>query len=69
MFLRPRRRTKDGKPHTYWWLVETVRMPDGPRQRKPCYLGELNASGQVSSERWFAPSEPAAHRERVTNKG
>jgi hypothetical protein len=25
-------RVKDGKDHTYWSLVETVRTPDGPRQ-------------------------------------
>ena len=42
MFLRPNRRTKDGKEHVYWSLVETVRTPDGPRQRTLCYLGELN---------------------------
>jgi len=54
MFLRPHRRTKDGKPHTYWSLVETVRTPDGPRQRRLCYLGELNASGQA---RWLKTTE------------
>ncbi len=37
-------RGKDGKDHTYWSLVETVRTPDGPRQRTVCYLGELNGS-------------------------
>jgi hypothetical protein len=30
MFLRPYRVAKDGKDHTYWSLVETVRPPDGP---------------------------------------
>jgi len=49
MFLRPNRRAKDGKEHSYWSLVETVRTPDGPRQRTLCYLGELNSSGQA---RW-----------------
>jgi hypothetical protein len=29
MFLRPNHRAKDGKDHTYWSLVETVRTPDG----------------------------------------
>src|SRR6202167_3721262 len=33
MFLRPNHRNKDGKGHTYWSLVETVRTPDGPRQK------------------------------------
>jgi hypothetical protein len=49
MFLRPHRRDKDGKDHTYWSLVETVRTPDGPRQKTLCYLGELNSSAQT---RW-----------------
>jgi transposase len=54
MFLRPNNRTKDGKPHTYWSLVETVRTPDGPRQRTVCYLGELNGSAQA---RWLKTIE------------
>jgi hypothetical protein len=40
MFLRPNHRSKDGKGHTYWSLVETVRTADGPRQKTLCYLGE-----------------------------
>ena len=54
MFLRPNRRGKDGKDHTYWSLVETVRTPDGPRQRTLCYLGELNGSAQA---RWLRTIE------------
>ena len=54
MFLRPNRRTKDGKDHSYWSLVETVRTPDGPRQRTLCYLGELNSSAQA---RWLKTIE------------
>jgi transposase len=54
MFLRPNRRTKDGKDHTYWSLVETVRTADGPRQKTLCYLGELNDSSQA---RWLKTIE------------
>jgi transposase len=54
MFLRPNRRSKDGKQHTYWSLVETVRTADGPRQRTLCYLGELNSSAQA---RWLKTVE------------
>ena len=54
MFLRPNYRGKDGKQHAYWSLVETVRTPDGPRQRKLCYLGELNSSAQ---KRWLKTIE------------
>jgi hypothetical protein len=46
MFLRANRRSKDGKQHTYWSLVETTRTTDGPRQRTLCYLGELNSAAQ-----------------------
>ena len=54
MFLRPHQRSKDGKEHTYWSLVETVRTPDGPRQKTLCYLGELNGSAQA---RWLKTIE------------
>ena len=54
MFLREHQREKDGKNHRYWSLVETVRTPDGPRQRTLCYLGELNGSAQG---RWLKTIE------------
>jgi transposase len=52
--LRPHQRTKDGKHHTYWSLVETVRTANGPRQKTLCYLGELNSSAQA---RWLKTIE------------
>src|SRR6266513_3208039 len=54
MFLRRNDRQKDGKGHTYWSLVETIRKPDGPRQRTLCYLGELSGSAQA---RWLKTIE------------
>jgi len=42
MFLRSYRKTKDGKTHTYYALVESVRTEAGPRQQVVAYLGELN---------------------------
>ncbi len=54
MFLRPNHRNKDGKEHTYWSLVESVRTPDGPRQKTLCHLGELNSSDQG---RWLRTVE------------
>src|SRR5712691_93729 len=50
IFMRQPHRDKDGKRHTYWSLVETVRTADGPRQRTLCHLGELNDSAQA---RWL----------------
>jgi hypothetical protein len=54
MFLRPNHRGKDGKDHTYWTLVESVRTPDGPRQRTLCHLGELNGADHA---RWLKTVE------------
>jgi hypothetical protein len=48
------RRSKDSKEQRYWSLVETLRTPDGPRQRRLCYPGELNDSAQA---RWLKTIE------------
>ena len=42
MFVRRYRRTKHGKTHTYYALVESIRTQAGPRQRVVAHLGELN---------------------------
>jgi transposase len=42
MFLRRYSRTKDGKNHVYYALVESVRTDAGPRQHIIAHLGELN---------------------------
>ena len=54
MYLRELRPKKDGKEHSYWSLVETVRTPEGPRQRTLCYLGELNTSAQARWQKTLA---------------
>jgi transposase len=54
VFLRSHQRSKDGKEHSYWSLVETVRTADGPRQKTLCYLGELNGSAHA---RWLKTIE------------
>jgi hypothetical protein len=64
MYLRSNRRSKDGKQHVYWSLVETVRTPDGPRQRTLCYLGELNSSAQA---RWLKRSKSSTNRAKHSN--
>lgn len=46
MFLRRYDRRKNGKPHTYWALVESYRTAKGSRQRVVAYLGELAAEEQ-----------------------
>lgn len=49
MFLRCKKRKKDGKEHRYWSVVENVRV-GGNRvvQRQVLYLGELNDSQKSS---------------------
>jgi transposase len=46
MFLRRFERRKNGKPHSYWALVESYRTAKGSRQRVVAYLGELTATEQ-----------------------
>lgn len=49
MFLREYHRTKDGKRHTYFALVESHRTERGPRQHIVAQLGELTPDQQ---RRW-----------------
>jgi transposase len=49
MFLRRYVRTKAGKKHTYFALVESTRTDTGPRQHVIAYLGELNGDQE---RRW-----------------
>jgi len=46
MFLKRLERQKNGKRHTYWALVESLRTAKGSRQRVVAYLGELRDSEQ-----------------------
>ena len=49
MFVRCKRRFKDGKEHRYWSVVENVRVR-GRRvvQRHVLYLGEINDSQRAA---------------------
>lgn len=49
MFLRRYQRSVAGKKFTYYALVESVRTPEGPRQRVVAHLGELNHDQE---QRW-----------------
>ena len=49
MFVRAKRRLKDGKEHRYWSVVENCRNPDGRVvQRQVLYLGEINDSQRAA---------------------
>ncbi|MCX5673893.1 MAG: hypothetical protein NTX87_02695, partial [Planctomycetota bacterium] len=43
MFLKRLERRKNGKRHTYWALVESIRTAGGSRHRVVAYLGGLTA--------------------------
>lgn len=47
MFIRPCYRTKNGKRHAYWALIESYRTERGPRQRVVAYLGQLDERGRL----------------------
>jgi transposase len=49
MYLRPNTRTKDGKQHRYFSVVESRRVNGGsPTQRTVLYLGEINDSQEAA---------------------
>ena len=49
MFVRCKKRFKDGKEHRYWSVVETVRVRGGRVvQRHVLYLGEINDSQRAA---------------------
>jgi hypothetical protein len=51
MFLRRYTRTKNGKQHVYFALVESVRTAAGPRQQVVAHLGELNHDQELRWQR------------------
>ena len=54
MFLKVHSRSKDGKEHRYYSLVESVRTSRGPQHRTLAYLGELNGSSEAAWRRSIA---------------
>lgn len=64
MFLRAKSRTKDGKTHRYWSVVENRRVAGGGTvQRQVLYLGELNdnqRAGWVRTIEAFSGKKPKA---------
>jgi hypothetical protein len=73
MYLRHSTRRKDGKAHTYWQLVRSVRVGKQVRQQTVAHLGELDAQGRTRARALaaqftgggtqidlFEPPDPAA---------
>ncbi len=52
MYLRHSTITKNGKTHTYWRLVRSVRVGTKVRQETVAQLGELDAKGRSRRTIW-----------------
>ena len=64
MYLKCHRRTKDGKEHRYWSIVEKLRCADGhPVDRHLLYLGEINDSQQEAWLRCIEAFEEGSQRQ------
>ena len=50
MYLRHTTRRKDGKVHTYWQLVRSVRIGRRVVQQTVAHLGELDAQGRARAK-------------------
>jgi transposase len=50
VYLRPKHRHKNGKKHTYWSLVRSVRIGRKVRQQVVAELGKLNAKERARAE-------------------
>src|SRR2546428_10692757 len=50
MYLRRTTHRKDGKVHSYWRLVRSVRVGRTVRQQTVAHLGELDAQGRARAK-------------------
>ncbi len=48
MYLKCKKRIKDGKEHRYWSIIESIRTRRGIIKRQVLYLGEINNSQRAS---------------------
>ena len=55
MFIRQCFRTKNGKRHGYWALVESYRTERGPRQRVIAWLGRIDEQGRLGVQQAAEP--------------
>ena len=66
MFLRSKRRVKDGKEHRYWSVVENRRVRSGRVvQRQVLFLGEINDRQQGAWRQTLEVFDEAEQRART----
>ena len=58
MYLRRTTRTHKGRSYVNYQLVESVRTPNGPRQKTICSLGDL---GPGPREEWIRRARKLEH--------
>jgi hypothetical protein len=65
VYLKCRKRRKNGKTHRSWSVVESRRLSDGKMTQRPVlYLGELNDSQQCAWERTISVFDEQTGEER-----
>ena len=73
MFIRQCYRTKNGRRHAYWALVESFRTATGPRQRVVAWLGKLDEAGRLgvqnAADEARKSIEPGGDTERLQPLG
>jgi transposase len=62
-FLKRKQLKKNGKVHTYWALVESIRTARGPRHRTVAYLGEMKPSARAG---WAKVGRILSHQPATT---
>ena len=65
MYLRHTTVTKNGKTHTYWRLVRSVRVGRKVRQETVAQLGELDAKGRIAARRAWPTRSSASNDSRA----
>jgi transposase len=65
MFIRQCFKTKNGKRHAYWALVESYRTEQGPRQRVVAWLGRLDEEGRLGVQQAAAGTADAARQKTL----
>ena len=63
MYLRRCHRAKDGKRHSYWALVKSVRTAKGPRQEVVAYLGDLDEAGRLGVQQAAGGGDRSANQQ------
>jgi hypothetical protein len=66
MFLRSKKRRKDGKEHRYWSVVENRRVRSGRVvQRQVLFLGEINGGQEAVWRRTLEVFDEAEQRAKM----